>query len=1006
MGETSSTSSPARSPARSEVFLLFLALVGGVFFRLAYLDGHSLWVDELITMVRVVLSPKEIIDSLFMQGPKDIGPDYSPPLYHLLLNAVLAFGRNDFVIKLPGVLLDSGTIIILWALVRTLFNERAALITATIYSFSGYMIYFSRTIRPYSLFFFLAMLSLLAFVKALETNKTRYWALYAIAAAASLWTILTAVANLAGLGVFLCMTMAAGLVESGPGKTAWRPMRNYLLATGLALLCYSPWLPSHAYVYELSKLMFPPGPRSPITASGFVHAFNRFVAYFTYDQTYSLVSLALALLGIGWSLTTRKFKSTLLLLAWSFPPLFIFLATDSSYPFFPRRIITMFFPLIIFISLGIDGVVTSVTSWRFKTAGLIFVFACALGYSYPNIASLDVFYRSNLSEYKQQALQTYLIRNNCDYFASQGGLYSNFPMNWYLPNVFRDLSSSSSREYKRVLWEIGPQPGAVLPGVKPLLHLKFHHGQFDYYRVGLLNRAPIIVLPDTGRHFRYKNDFSGIDFYRDAFSWENVWPNNVSRCLQPFARGKDGHAVLAFDLGETRSVDSAVVHLKYATEKWANADSRDVISLLASVDGEKYATLGATSGEEFQSVLEKVQKQLVKTYALEKSYVIPKALLSGPRLYLKIEFLSGKTLSPMDLAELTAEFVAEPANPEAESARLYLKNIRKNAGLRRFNPRMRELGGKTTYAFDLEGKVSDAPWLGNTEDRRALLEAYPGAQPIMALYDKSGKAVFEIYDPFLDAPFISVDAAGEQRLSVAASFPVEVRDVSLCGVINSPDLSVDQTSISAPVSFPGGTMVVLREDRPATAFFQPIYSREEYDPGQFFLSQNMFQNGVEASLRCENSTNCSFSYLFQSEQPLESLRFTYYPRLFNDPARKNKITVSSSLDYKNFHVLQELRSDGSGYWSELNQEQTVSVPLNKPRNFLWIRFEMSYESCQIQSSREYPTYFVASFASQFKKFHVLKPECVISSAFEEPNAFQIELAPKLGGIPEYLLRGY
>jgi len=114
--------------------------------------------------------------------------DFKPSLYfYLVLPFVKVLGLTEWAVRLPGALFGVGTVIVLYCLVRKLFNnERLALVSSLFLAISPWHIHFSRGGWEVNVATFFITLGVWLFLKALENPK--YYFLCAISFVLSLYT--------------------------------------------------------------------------------------------------------------------------------------------------------------------------------------------------------------------------------------------------------------------------------------------------------------------------------------------------------------------------------------------------------------------------------------------------------------------------------------------------------------------------------------------------------------------------------------------------------------------------------------------------------------------------------------------------------------------------------------------------------------------------------------------------------------------------------------------------
>jgi Dolichyl-phosphate-mannose-protein mannosyltransferase len=104
------------------------------------------------------------------------GSVYTRSLLFLYIQSISAylFGLNEFALRLPGVLFNVATIIMIYFFGRTLFDARVGLLSAAIITLSAWEIELSRYARMYTGFQFFYLLSLFIFYKGFIRGERIY----------------------------------------------------------------------------------------------------------------------------------------------------------------------------------------------------------------------------------------------------------------------------------------------------------------------------------------------------------------------------------------------------------------------------------------------------------------------------------------------------------------------------------------------------------------------------------------------------------------------------------------------------------------------------------------------------------------------------------------------------------------------------------------------------------------------------------------------------------------
>jgi hypothetical protein len=212
----------ARVPALAAVAALTLLGLG---LRVAGM-GESLLGDELFTheIVRGN-SLGEVVD--LVQTDLEI----TPPLYFLLAWAAAQLGDAAWLLRLPALIAGTALIPLVYIVGRRIVSHPAALFASALAALSPFMTFYSTEARAYALMTLLVLASSWALLQALEDRGRGWWAAYAVASAAAMYSHYTAALVLAPQAAWALWTH----------REHWRGL---LAANAAAALAFLPWLPS------------------------------------------------------------------------------------------------------------------------------------------------------------------------------------------------------------------------------------------------------------------------------------------------------------------------------------------------------------------------------------------------------------------------------------------------------------------------------------------------------------------------------------------------------------------------------------------------------------------------------------------------------------------------------------------------------------------------------------------------------------------------------------------
>jgi uncharacterized membrane protein len=241
-------------------FFIIFVLVIGICFRFSNLDKKFYWGDETYTSLWMSgHTLQEVRESLFqgnIVGLEDLqkyqsrNPDKGvkdtinalvkdgavhPPLYYAMLRVWLGvFGDSIAAIRSLSALISLFVFPAIYWLCLELFNSSlVGWIAIALTAVSPYHVLYAQEARPYILWAVTILLSSACLLRAIRINKPLNWGIYAIAFAASLYTLSLSLFVAVGQGIYVIVTQRFRV-----NKTTI----SYLATSGLAIVVYSPWL--------------------------------------------------------------------------------------------------------------------------------------------------------------------------------------------------------------------------------------------------------------------------------------------------------------------------------------------------------------------------------------------------------------------------------------------------------------------------------------------------------------------------------------------------------------------------------------------------------------------------------------------------------------------------------------------------------------------------------------------------------------------------------------------
>jgi len=292
--------------------------------RLYRLGEASLWLDEVFTLRMASLPWRELWEPVYTPV------NAVPPLYFSLLHPLVHEGIDPWLLRLPGALLGTATVVLVYLVTRHLWDRRAALFTGLLLALSMANIEYSQEARSYVLVSFCIGLSFLGIMQ-LEARwpaqgqglqpgpfLRRGGALYAVGLLAALLSHNTAVFYWLGAQCFFLAWWSLALDRQRAVLLGW------ILVNLVVLIAWSPWLLASLEVSGTSVLGHFRQP-SPLRAASTWAFVNGVQLSRETNIPLALVSLSLMLWGL-WCLRRNRvmllaFAAMILcssLLTWAF----------------------------------------------------------------------------------------------------------------------------------------------------------------------------------------------------------------------------------------------------------------------------------------------------------------------------------------------------------------------------------------------------------------------------------------------------------------------------------------------------------------------------------------------------------------------------------------------------------------------------------------------------------------------------------------------------------------
>jgi mannosyltransferase len=374
-------------------------IVISIILRFYHLDFNSIWLDEAATYFH-----SGSLSDIFDYYNTSIDP-FNPPLFFLFEFIMIKIaGASEIGLRFFPALFGVLTIPAAYLMGKEFHDKYTGIVTAAIFTFSPFLIYYSQEARAFSLLLLLCVALTYVFLKALKSNTRKEWIHFGILSAIIFCTHFYGVVFVALLAVFAAVQLRSNIKSLLYGLGVG-------LFFSLPLIFLTSWLyfqrtASGAPTYGLRGIdVFV---STMVSLAGFVEGYI------------AMLFLLLATAGIIWLLFKDSIRAYLLL--WIIVPTFIIGFVMSSHiPILPRYMIFLMIP----VSLGIASLyepIAKLTSsnTRHLQLCLLFIVAFAL-MAVP-------FYQTYYTSYYKEDWRG--LSKDMETFAAPGDII--VPLPWYL----------------------------------------------------------------------------------------------------------------------------------------------------------------------------------------------------------------------------------------------------------------------------------------------------------------------------------------------------------------------------------------------------------------------------------------------------------------------------------------------------------------------------------------------------------------------------------------------
>lgn len=346
--------------------------------RLHGLDHESLWLDEGYTLYFSHLS----LPRLILIG----GSHEHPPLYYLLVHALLQVRNSYLVPRIISALAGALSVLTLYVLAARLYGRLSGLAAALLLAVSPFHLWYSQDGRAYELAGLFVLLSYLTLFSAVDSYRRSRWVLYIVCTSCCLYTDYTAALALLPQALFLARARSDGQARSL--LTAWvtcgvlfAPWAG-ILATDTVTIAKQYWIPPPTWNSIVNTVLQFVGVRTPCPSLP-CHGTQVSVPLLAgHEGEFALIVIAAVLAALIVAILQRKFTATLFLL-WLVVPFVVVLLLGLKRPLYLDRVfLDATFPLYIMLGAALRGMRPGTRGRALAAVPAAIVLATSIGGSY------------------------------------------------------------------------------------------------------------------------------------------------------------------------------------------------------------------------------------------------------------------------------------------------------------------------------------------------------------------------------------------------------------------------------------------------------------------------------------------------------------------------------------------------------------------------------------------------------------------------------------------------
>ncbi len=245
-----------------------LVLLAALILRLVGISSRPLWYDEAFSVLFAEKGPQAMLagtlgtastaDGQLSTVSAGAASEEHPLLYYTLLWLWMKiFGQAPAAVRALSVLFGLATIALVFALGRTLFEDKTAVLMAALVALAPFQVHYAQEVRMYAALATFITAAGLALWRGMHGGSWLWWLIFAVMAALAQYTHSIAV-------IYLVLLALTPLLAR-----RWKAALAAGLASLFALFLYLPWLaqlPSQLAKIQAGYWMQPASPGNLVTA--------------------------------------------------------------------------------------------------------------------------------------------------------------------------------------------------------------------------------------------------------------------------------------------------------------------------------------------------------------------------------------------------------------------------------------------------------------------------------------------------------------------------------------------------------------------------------------------------------------------------------------------------------------------------------------------------------------------------------------------------------------------